>query len=70
MLPERVVRPAAGPLNPRTGQSPQIEFCRLNSARLGLAAIDFTGPLPFTALRRPALADLAKDLLRKRDDEA
>jgi putative membrane protein len=41
----------------------------LNSARLGLAAIDFTRPLPFTALRRPAPADLAKDLLRKRDEE-
>jgi putative membrane protein len=25
--------------------------------------------LPFTALPRPALADLAKDLLRKRDGE-
>jgi putative membrane protein len=42
----------------------------LLSARLGLAAIDVTRPLPFTALPRPALADLAKDLLRKRDGEA
>jgi putative membrane protein len=41
----------------------------LLTARLGLAAIDVTRPLPFTALPRPALADLAKDLLRKRDDE-
>src|SRR5882724_36099 len=41
----------------------------LLSARLGLAAIDVTRPLPFTALPRPALADLAKDLLRKRDGE-
>ncbi len=40
----------------------------LLTARLGLAAIDVTRPLPFTALPRPALADLAKDLLRKRDD--
>jgi putative membrane protein len=39
----------------------------LLTARLGLAAIDVTRPLPFTALPRPALADLAKDLLRKRD---
>ncbi|WP_079586015.1 hypothetical protein [Bradyrhizobium lablabi] len=31
-------------------------------------AIDVTRPLPFTALPRPALADLAKDLLRKKDD--
>jgi putative membrane protein len=38
----------------------------LLTARLGLAAIDVTRPLPFTALPRPALADLAKDLLRKR----
>jgi putative membrane protein len=42
----------------------------LLTARLGLAAIDVTRPLPFTALPRPALADLAKDLLRKRDEEA
>jgi putative membrane protein len=42
----------------------------LLTARLGLAAIDVTRPLPFTALPRPALADLAKDMLRKRDDEA
>ena len=42
----------------------------LLTARLGLATIDVTRPLPFTALPRPALADLAKDLLRKRDDEA
>jgi putative membrane protein len=41
----------------------------LLTARLGLAAIDVTRPLPFTALPRPALTDLAKDLLRKRDDE-
>jgi putative membrane protein len=40
----------------------------LLTARLGLAAIDVTRPLPFTALPRPALADLAKDLLRKRED--
>jgi putative membrane protein len=39
----------------------------LLTARLGLAAIDVTRPLPFTALPRPALADLAKELLRKRD---
>jgi putative membrane protein len=39
----------------------------LLTARLGLAAIDVTRPLPFTALPRPALADLARDLLRKRE---
>jgi putative membrane protein len=39
----------------------------LLTARLGLAAIDVTRPLPFTALPRPALADLARELLRKRD---
>ena len=42
----------------------------LLTARLGLAAIEVTRPLPFTALPRPALADLAKDLLRKREDES
>jgi putative membrane protein len=41
----------------------------LLTARLGLAAVDVTRPLPFTALPRPALGDLAKDLLRKRDSE-
>ena len=41
----------------------------LLTARLGLAAIDVTRPLPFTALPRPALTDLAKDLLRKRETE-
>jgi len=40
----------------------------LLTARLGLAAIEVTRPLPFTALPRPALTDLAKDLLRKRED--
>ncbi|WP_375411664.1 YcjF family protein [uncultured Bradyrhizobium sp.] len=38
----------------------------LLTARLGLAAIDVTRPLPFTALPRPALGDLARDLLSKR----
>lgn len=41
----------------------------LLTARLGLAAIDVTRPLPFNALPRPALSDLAKDLLRKRDED-
>lgn len=41
----------------------------LLTARLGLAAIDLTRPLPFNALPRPALADLAKDLMRKRDGD-
>ncbi|WFU34978.1 TIGR01620 family protein [Bradyrhizobium brasilense] len=41
----------------------------LLTARLGLAAIDVTRPLPFNALPRPALTDLAKDLLRKREEE-
>ena len=42
----------------------------LLTARLGLAAIDVTRPMPFTALPRPSLTDLAKDLLRKREEEA
>ena len=41
----------------------------LLTARLGLAAIDVTRPLPFTALPRPALTDLATDLIRKREQE-
>ncbi len=36
----------------------------LLTARLGLAAIEATRPLPFTALRQPALNDLAGSLLR------
>jgi putative membrane protein len=40
----------------------------LLTARLGLATIDVTRPLPFAALPRPALSDLAADLMRKRDD--
>src|ERR1700760_737643 len=41
----------------------------LLTARLGLAAIDVTPPLPVTPPPPPGPADLAKDLLRKRDDE-
>ena len=41
----------------------------LLTARLGLAAIDVTRPLPFSALPPPKLSDLATDLLRKKDDE-
>lgn len=41
----------------------------LLTARLGLAAIDVTRPLPFAALPQPKLSDLATDLLRKKDDE-
>ncbi|MET0905818.1 MAG: TIGR01620 family protein [Tardiphaga sp.] len=40
----------------------------LLTARLGLAAIDVTRPLPFTALPRPQLSDLARDLLRKKEE--
>ena len=43
----------------------------LLTARLGLAAVDVTRPLPFTALPRPVLSDLARDLLRRaeRDEQ-
>jgi putative membrane protein len=34
------------------------------TARLGLAAIDLTRPLPFTELKRPALNDLVGSVLR------
>jgi putative membrane protein len=36
----------------------------LLTARLGLAAIEATRPLPFAALRQPALGDIAGSLLR------
>jgi putative membrane protein len=39
----------------------------LLTARLGLAAIEVTRPLPFAALPPPALNDLAGELLRVRD---
>jgi len=42
----------------------------LLTARLGLAAIEVARPLPFAALPKPALADIAGDLLRRRSDEA
>jgi putative membrane protein len=37
----------------------------LLTARLGLAAVDVTRPLPFAVLPRPALSDLARDLMRR-----
>ncbi len=40
----------------------------LLTARLGLAAIEVARPLPFAALPKPVLADIAGDLLRRRDD--
>jgi putative membrane protein len=39
------------------------------TARLGLAAIDVARPLPFAALQRPALSDIAGDLMRRRSAE-
>lgn len=39
----------------------------LLTARLGLAAMDVTRPLPFTALPRPSLSDLAAGLLQSAD---
>lgn len=39
------------------------------TARLGLAAIDLTRPLPFDALPRPQLGDLVKDLMKKREKD-
>jgi putative membrane protein len=41
----------------------------LLTARLGLAAIEVARPLPFAALPKPALADIAGDLLRRRAEE-
>jgi putative membrane protein len=41
----------------------------LLTARLGLAAVDVTRPLPFAALPRPVLSDLVKDLLRRAGNE-
>lgn len=42
----------------------------LLTARLGLAAIAVTRPLPFTALPAPRLADVASGLVRKAEEEA
>ena len=41
----------------------------LLTARLGLAAIEVSRPLPFAALPRPAIGDLAGELLRGRERE-
>jgi putative membrane protein len=40
------------------------------TARLGLAAMDVARPLPFAALPRPKLSDIASDLIRGRGDDA
>jgi putative membrane protein len=40
----------------------------LLTARLGLAAIEVTRPLPFSALPTPTIADLAGNLLRQRGE--
>ncbi len=42
----------------------------LLTARLGLAARDVIRPLPFSALPRPALSDLALELLRRSETAA
>ena len=42
----------------------------LLTARLGLAAIEVARPLPFAALPKPALSDIAGDLLSRRSDAA
>ena len=42
----------------------------LLTARLGLAAIEVARPLPFAALPKPALSDIAGDLLRRREATA
>ena len=41
----------------------------LLTARLGLAAMDVARPLPFAALPRPKLSDIAADLIRRRSDD-
>jgi len=41
----------------------------LLTARLGLAAVEVTRPLPFAALPPPALGDIAGDLLRGREQQ-
>jgi putative membrane protein len=40
----------------------------LLTARLGLAAIEVTRPLPFAALPPPTLSDVAGNLLRRRGE--
>jgi putative membrane protein len=40
----------------------------LLTARLGLAAVEVTRPLPFAALPRPTLSDVAGNLLRRRGE--
>jgi putative membrane protein len=41
----------------------------LLTTRLGLAAMDVARPLPFAALPRPKLSDIAADLIRRRPDD-
>lgn len=42
----------------------------LLTARLGLAAIDVVRPLPFTALPRPTMTDVASGFVRRKDGDA
>jgi putative membrane protein len=42
----------------------------LLTARLGLAAIEVARPLPFAALPKPNLSDIAGDLLRRKEEAA
>lgn len=39
------------------------------TARLGLAAVDLTRPLPFDANPRPVLSDLVKGLMKKAEKD-
>ena len=64
--PSRLGHGIAAKLSQRLGEG---VLNGLLTARLGLAAIDVTRPLPFVALPQPALGDLAKDLLRKRESD-
>jgi putative membrane protein len=65
----RLIRQLARLYGGRPGALGEGLLNGLLTARLGLATIDVTRPLPFTALPRPALSDLAGDLMRKRDEQ-
>jgi len=42
----------------------------LLTARLGLAAIEVSRPLPFAALPKPSIGDLTQDLISRRKPDA
>ena len=69
MIPDEIMRGVF--LRGRfTAEAADASAAVLAAYGLGLAAVDVTRPLPFSALPRPVLSDLVKDLMRRADPAA